>query len=97
MIGGPRSASIMVVWHQIGTNILTHTLPSRGNHITEKVRAASERTLYIGVQHNEHHAEIFLVPRLMSLALQYGAPRLRRWTISSLASTLNRVAPRLWP
>jgi hypothetical protein len=35
-------------------------LPSRRNHITQKVRIADQRTLYISVHDNEHPAEIFL-------------------------------------
>jgi len=66
-------------------------LPNRRNHITQKVRIAGQRTLYLSVQDDEHPAEIFLrlkgsdcsseliglydvIARLMSLALQYGAP-----------------------
>ena len=66
-------------------------LPHRRNHITLKVRIASQRTRYLSVHDDAQPAEIFLcakgpdcsseliglydvVPRLMSLALQYGAP-----------------------
>jgi hypothetical protein len=66
-------------------------LPNRRNHITQKVRIAGQRTLYLSVHDDEQPAEIFLrvkgsdcsseliglydvVARLMSLALQYGAP-----------------------
>ena len=66
-------------------------LPNRRNHITQKVRIADQRTLYISVHDDQHPAEVFLrvkgpdcsseliglydvVARLMSLALQYGAP-----------------------
>jgi len=66
-------------------------LPARRNHITQKIRVAGQRTLYISVHDNKHPAEIFLrlkgddcsseliglydvVARLLSLALQYGAP-----------------------
>jgi hypothetical protein len=66
-------------------------LPPRRNHITQKVRIADLRTLYIAVHDDEHPAEIYLrvkgpdctseliglydvVARLMSIALQYGAP-----------------------
>jgi ribonucleoside-diphosphate reductase alpha chain len=65
--------------------------PTRRNHITHKVKVASQRTLYISVHDHEQPAEIFLrvkgsdcsselirlyyvIARLMSLALQYGAP-----------------------
>ena len=65
--------------------------PARRNHITQKVRIAGERTLYLCIHDDEHPAEIFLrvkgsdcsseliglynvIARLMSLALQYGAP-----------------------
>ena len=36
------------------------TLPARRNHITQKVRIAGGRTLYISVHDDEHPAEIFL-------------------------------------
>lgn len=66
-------------------------LPARRNHITQKVRIAGQRTLYLSVHDDEQPAEIFLrlkgsdcsseliglydvIARLMSLALQYGAP-----------------------
>jgi len=68
-----------------------HTLPNRRHHITQKVRIAGQRTLYLSVHDDESPAEIFLrlkgpdcsseliglydvIARLMSLALQYGAP-----------------------
>ena len=35
-------------------------LPNRRNHITQKVRIAARRTLYISVQDHEYSAEIFL-------------------------------------
>jgi len=67
------------------------SLPNRRNHITQKVRIAGQRALYLSFHDDEHPAEIFLrvkgpdcsseliglydvVARLMSLALQYGAP-----------------------
>lgn len=66
-------------------------LPARRHHITQKVRIAGQRTLYISVQDDDHPAEIFLrlkgpdcsseliglydvIARLLSVALQYGAP-----------------------
>jgi ribonucleoside-diphosphate reductase alpha chain len=66
-------------------------LPHRRNHITQKVRIAGHRTLYLSVHDDKRPAEIFLrvkgpdcsseliglydvIARLMSLALQYGAP-----------------------
>ena len=66
-------------------------LPTRRNHITQKVKIAGQRTLYLSVHDDEQPAEIFLrlkgsdcsseliglydvIARLMSLALQYGAP-----------------------
>jgi hypothetical protein len=66
-------------------------LPNRRNHITQKVKVAGQRTLYLSVHDDERPAEIFLrvkgpdcsseliglydvIARLMSLALQYGAP-----------------------
>jgi hypothetical protein len=72
-------------------NEARRTLPNRRPHVTQKVRIAGQRTLYISVHDDEHPAEIFLrlkgadctseliglydvIARLMSLALQYGAP-----------------------
>jgi hypothetical protein len=66
-------------------------LPARRNHITQKVKIAGQRTLYISVHDDAQPAEIFLrlkgsdcsseliglydvIARLMSIALQYGAP-----------------------
>ena len=66
-------------------------LPARRNHITQKVRIAGHRTLYLSVHDDAQPAEVFLrlkgpdcsseliglydvIARLMSLALQYGAP-----------------------
>jgi hypothetical protein len=66
-------------------------LPARRNQITQKVRIAGHRTLYLSVHDNARPTEIFLrlkgsdcsseliglydvIARLMSLALQYGAP-----------------------
>jgi len=66
-------------------------LPARRNHITQKVRIADQRTLYISVHDDDRPAEVFLrvkgpdcsseliglydvMARLMSIALQYGAP-----------------------
>ena len=66
-------------------------LPNRRNHITQKMKIAGLRTLYLSVDAHEQPAEIFLrvkgpdcsseliglydvIARLMSLALQYGAP-----------------------
>ncbi len=66
-------------------------LPTRRNHITQKVKIAGQRTLYLSVHDDAQPAEIFLrlkgsdcsseliglydiIARLMSLALQYGAP-----------------------
>jgi hypothetical protein len=85
-------------------------LPTRRNHITQKVRIADQRTLYISVHDDAQPAEVFLrlkgadysseliglydvIARLMSLALQYGAPRLRRSAISSLGRNLLHAAP----
>ena len=67
------------------------SLPNRRNHITQKIRIAGQRTLYISVHNDTQPAEIFLrvkgpdcsseliglydvIARLMSIALQYGAP-----------------------
>jgi ribonucleoside-diphosphate reductase alpha chain len=66
-------------------------LPDRRNHITQKVKIAGQRTLYLSVHDDEQPAEVFLrlkgpdcsseliglydvIARLMSLALQHGAP-----------------------
>ncbi|HSF66291.1 MAG TPA: hypothetical protein VLA67_02570 [Nitrospiraceae bacterium] len=66
-------------------------LPNRRNHITQKVKIAGQRTLYLSVHDDEQPAKIFLrvkgadcsseliglydvIARLMSIALQYGAP-----------------------
>ncbi|MEQ1795030.1 MAG: hypothetical protein ABL970_12660 [Nitrospira sp.] len=66
-------------------------LPARRRHVTQKVRIAGQRTLYLSVHDDKHPAEIFLrlkgpdcsseliglydvIARLMSVALQYGAP-----------------------
>ena len=35
-------------------------LPNRRNHITQKVRIAGQRSLYLSVHDDEHPAEIFL-------------------------------------
>ena len=75
----------------IGQHSARRSLPARRNHITQKVRIAGQRTLYLSIHDDEHPAEIFLrlkgsdcsseliglydvIARLMSLALQYGAP-----------------------
>jgi hypothetical protein len=67
------------------------TLPARRHHITQKVRVAGQRTLYISVHDDPQPAEVFLrlkgpdcsseliglydvIARLVSVALQYGAP-----------------------
>ena len=39
---------------------LRRSLPSCHNHITQKVRIADQRTLYIAVHYDERPAEIFL-------------------------------------
>ena len=66
-------------------------LPNLRHHITQKVKIAGQRTLYISVHDEVQPAEIFVrvkgsdcsteliglcdvIARLMSLALQYGAP-----------------------
>ncbi len=73
----------------IGQPSPRRSLPSRRNHITQKVRIGG-RTLYISVHDHQAPAEIFLrvkgpdctpetialydvIARLMSIALQYGA------------------------
>jgi hypothetical protein len=75
----------------IGQAASRRSLPARRSHITQKVKIAGQRTLYISVHDDAHPAEIFLrvkgpdcsseliglydvIARLMSLALQYGAP-----------------------
>jgi hypothetical protein len=81
------------------------TLPSR--HITQKVRIAGQRTLYINVHDDERPPEIFLrvkgancsseliglydvIARLVSIALQYGAPPLEK--VGDLLSGAKCVA-----
>ncbi len=66
-------------------------LPNRREHVTQKFRISSRRTLYVSVHADDNPAELFLrvkgagcdsetialydvVARLLSLALQYGAP-----------------------
>ena len=66
-------------------------LPARRNHVTQKLKIAGQRTLYLSLHDHAQPAEIFLrvkgadcsselvglydvMARLMSLALQYGAP-----------------------
>jgi ribonucleoside-diphosphate reductase alpha chain len=66
-------------------------LPNRRNPITQKVKVAGQRTLYLSVHDDDQPAEIFLrlkgsdcsseliglydvIARLISVALQYGAP-----------------------
>jgi hypothetical protein len=39
---------------------LRHSLPARGNNITQKVRIADQRTFYISVQDDEYPTEIFI-------------------------------------
>ncbi|MEO5631790.1 MAG: hypothetical protein ABIQ24_03700 [Nitrospiraceae bacterium] len=75
----------------IGQGSARRSLPARRNHITQKVKVAGQRTLYLSVHDDAQPAEIFLrvkgsdcsseliglydvIARLMSLALQYGAP-----------------------
>ena len=75
----------------IGQAVSRRALPARRNHITQKVKVAGQRTLYISVHDDDQPAETFLrlkgsdcsseliglydvMARLMSLALQYGAP-----------------------
>jgi ribonucleoside-diphosphate reductase alpha chain len=75
----------------IGQVVSRRALPARRNHVTQKVKIAGQRTLYLSVHDDEQPAEIFLrlkgsdcsseliglydvIARLMSLALQYGAP-----------------------
>src|SRR4029077_2753849 len=100
MIDSLRSSCIRIVWHQVGTNMVSVLergasgvlgLPCPIVAITYKVKVAGQRTLYISVHDHEQPAEIFLrvkgsdcsselirlyyvIARLMSLALQYGAP-----------------------
>lgn len=75
----------------IGQAPSRRSLPARRRHVTQKVRIAGQRTLYLSVHDDPRPAEIFLrlkgpdcsseliglydvIARLMSLALQYGAP-----------------------
>ena len=66
------------------------SLPSRRNHITQNVRIAGKRTLNLSVHGDKQPVEVFhakgpdcsselidlydIIARLMSLALQHGAP-----------------------
>jgi hypothetical protein len=77
---------------EVCTRMITRQiLPHRRHHITQKVRIAGQRTLYLSVHDDAQPAEVFLrvkgpdcsseliglydvIARLMSLALQYGAP-----------------------
>ena len=75
----------------IGQEPSRRTLPPRRHHITQKLKIADQRTLYLSVHDDDQPAEIFLrvkgpdcsseliglydvIARLMSTALQYGAP-----------------------
>lgn len=75
----------------IGQPASRRSLPARRHHVTQKVRIAGQRTLYLSVHDDPRPAEIFLrlkgpdcsseliglydvIARLMSIALQYGAP-----------------------
>ena len=44
----------------IGQASVRHSLPPRRNHITQKIKIAGQRTLYLSVHDDEHPAEIFL-------------------------------------
>ncbi len=44
----------------IGHAVSRRSLPARRNHITQKIKIAGQRTLYITVHDDEHPAEIFL-------------------------------------
>jgi len=76
----------------IGQEHSRRLLRTRRNHITQKVKIAGSRTLYLSVHDAPQPAEIFLrligadctselialydvIARLMSIALQFGAPR----------------------
>lgn len=66
------------------------TLPSRRNHITQRVRIGGKRTLYLSVDNETEPSEIFIrirgetgsekvacydvIARLISLAIQEGVP-----------------------
>lgn len=66
-------------------------VPNRRDHLTQKIKIAGQRTLYVSVHNDERPAEMFLrvkgpdcsseliglydvLARLVSMALQYGAP-----------------------
>jgi hypothetical protein len=63
-------------------------LPNRRNHITQKVRIAGQRTLYIIVHDDEHPAEIFLRvkgPNSDTIVLpQFGPSRIRKERVKNL-------------
>ena len=48
------------VSYKIGQATSRRSLPTRRNHITQKVRIAGQRTLYLSVHDDEHPAKIFL-------------------------------------
>ena len=75
----------------IGQDVSRQLLPARRHNVTQKIKIAGQRTLYLSVHEADQPAEIFLrvkgsdcsseligfydvIARLMSLALQYGAP-----------------------
>ena len=69
MIDSLRSSCIRIVWHQVGTNMVSVLergasgvlgLPCPIVAITYKVKVAGQRTLYISVHDHEQPAEIFL-------------------------------------
>lgn len=83
-------------------------LPVRRNCITQEVRIADQRTLYISVHDDGPPPEVFLRVKGTDcsseligshdviahlMSLALQYLRLRRWAISQLASILNRIAP----
>ena len=85
------------------------SLPARRNHITQKVKIAGQRTLYVAVHDHEQPAEVFLRVKgtdcsseliglydVMARLMSIALQyglRLRRSANSSQAPNLPRVAP----
>ena len=93
----------------IGQASARRSLPPRRTHITQKVKIAGQRTLYISVHDDEQPAEIFLrvkgsdcsselidlydVIARLMSVALQYGLRMRRSVISSQAPNLLRVAP----
>ena len=48
-------------------NEARRTLPNRRQHITQKIKIAGQRTLYISVHDDEHPAEIFFASKELTV------------------------------